>query len=117
MEKNTIETALMDPEEREQVEFMLNVIPAEDRKGITEDDVIFVLDMMDEYLEEVGLLEYDEKTEEVIYLDGEVDETEQLEYVLNECLNDERSLTSAQIQIIMDAEQQWGIHVGYYDEE
>lgn len=117
MENNTFETALMDPEEREQVEFMLSVIPEQDRKNISADDVLFVLDMMDDYLLEEGLLEYNEETEEAVYLDGEVDETEQLNYVLNQAQQDERSLTASQIQIIMDAEQQWGLKQGYYEVE
>lgn len=117
MENNTIETALMDPEEREQVEYMLSVIPEQDRKNISADDVLFVLDMMDDYLLEEGLLEYNEETEEAVYLDGEVDETEQLNYVLNQAQQDERTLTASQIQIIMDAEQQWGLKQGYYEVE
>lgn len=115
MENGTIETALMDPEEREQVEFMLSVIPEEDRKHISADDILFVLDAMDDYLLQEGMLEYNEETEEAVYLDGEVDETEQLEFVLDQARQDERTLTSSQIQIIFDAEQQWGLKQGYYE--
>lgn len=112
-----MEEYLVSPEEKEQVQWMLNLIPAEDRKGISEDDVLFVLDAMDDYLEEMGLVEYDEKTEEIQYLEGEVDETEQLQYVLDRCVEEGIALTGVQVQLIMDAEQQWGIEQGYYEEE
>ena len=74
MDNLTPEMALMDPEERAEVEFIWNLIPAEDRGNMTPDDVLFVLDKMDDYLEEKGLVEYDELTGEATYADGEIDE-------------------------------------------
>jgi len=113
---NSPETALMDPEEKEMVQYILNLIPEEDRLGIDEAAVLFVLDTMDDFLEEKGLLEYDEKTDEAIYLDGDVDETEQLEYVLQQAKNQHLTLTSLQIQLIMDGEKEYGIEQGYYED-
>ena len=107
----------MSAEEREQVEFMWNLIPEEDRQGIDQSDVLFVLDAMDDYLEEIGLLEVDERTGEVTYLDGDIDETEQLDYVRNAVKAEKRHITDVQIQLIMDAEMQWGIEQGYYEED
>ena len=112
-----MELALMEPEERELVEFVLNAIPAEDRKGLTPDDALFVLDLMDDYLEEQGLVREDPKTGEMEYLEGEVDETEQLNYVLKAAKEDGRAITGVQIQLIQDAELQFGISRGYYSEE
>ena len=117
MENNTIEMALLEPEERELVEYIYNAIPAEDRGTLTADDILFVLDAMDDYLEEKGLLRIDEATEEMEYLDGEVDETEQLNYVLEAAKEDKRAISSVQIQLIQDAELQYGIEKGYYEEE
>lgn len=128
MENNTIEMALLEPEERELVEYIYNAIPAEDRSSgstpenpcghtLTADDILFVLDAMDDYLEEKGLLRIDEATEEMEYLDGEVDETEQLNYVLAAAKEDQRAISSVQIQLIQDAELQYGIEKGYYEEE
>jgi len=113
---NTPETALMDPEERELVQYILHLIPQEDRQGLTEADVLFVLDAMDDFLEEKGLLQYDEKTDEAIYLDGDVDETEQLEFVLQEAKKQHLTLSSLQIQLIMDGEKEYGIEHGYYED-
>lgn len=111
-----METSIMDPEEQEMVNYILNLIPEEDKQGIGQDEVLFVLDAMDDFLEEKGLLEYDEKTDEVIYLDGDVDETEQLQYVLDEAKKQHIVLTSVQIQLIMDGEKEYGIEQGYYED-
>lgn len=112
----TPETALMEPEEKEMVQYILNLIPPQDRQGINESDVLFVLDTMDDFLEDKGLLEYDEQTDEAIYLDGDVDETEQLQYVLTQAQHQHLSLTSVQIQLIMDGEKEYGIEQGYYED-
>ncbi|MBR1878481.1 MAG: hypothetical protein IJ814_05685 [Paludibacteraceae bacterium] len=117
MEKNTIELSLMEAEERELVEFILNAIPAEDKATLTADDVLLVLDLMDDYLEEQGLLREDPASGEMEYLDGEVDETEQLNYVLAGCREEGRSITGVQVQLIQDAELQYGIEQGYYEED
>lgn len=117
MENNTIEMSLLDPEEREQIDYIWNLIPAEDRRGMNQSDVLLVLDAMDDYLEEKGLLEYDEQTGEAEYLDGEVDETEQLEYVQQAAKAQGSHITGVQIQLVMDGELQYGIEQGYYEDE
>ena len=117
MENNSIELALMEPEERELVEYILKAIPAEDKGELSADDVLLVLDLMDDYLEEKGLLKEDPETGEMEYLEGDVDETEQLNYVLEAIHADGRAITGIQIQLIQDAELQFGIEKGYYSEE
>lgn len=117
MENNTIEMALLEPEERELVSFIYKAIPAEDRGELTPDDILLVLDLMDDFLEEQGLLRVDPETEEMEYLDGDVDETEQLNYVLAAVKEEGRPISSVQIQLIQDAELQYGIEHGYYEED
>ena len=109
--------ALLEPEERELVEFIFRSIPAEDRGALTPDDILLVLDLMDDYLEEKGLLREDPKTGEMEYMDGEVDETEQLNYVLDAVRAEGRAISGVQIQLIQDAELQSGIAKGYYSED
>lgn len=108
--------ALMEPEERELVEYIFSAIPAEDRGNLTPDDILLVLDLMDDYLEDQGLLKEDPATGEMEYLDGEVDETEQLNYVLKAMKEEGRSISGVQVQLIQDAELQFGIEKGYYEE-
>lgn len=121
----SIEMALMEPEEREMVEYIIRMINDENGENdgndgndgkLTADDVLFVLDLMDDYLEEKGLLREDPKTGEMEYLDGDVDETEQLDYILKAVREEGRSISSVQVQLIQDAELQYGIEKGYYEE-
>lgn len=109
--------ALLEPEERELVAFIYDSIPAEDRGELTPDEILLVLDLMDDYLEEQGLVRVDPETEEMEYLEGEVDETEQLNYVLDAMKAEHRAITGVQVQLIQDAELQYGIQHGYYSEE
>ena len=109
----SIEMALMEPEEREMVEYIMKMINDENgdaslnggnEEKLTADDVLFVLDMMDDYLEEKGLLREDPKTGEMEYLEGDVDETEQLDYILRAVREEGRSISSVQVQLIQDAQ-------------
>lgn len=115
MENDTIELALMEPEEREMVEYIMKMIHDEG-ENLLADDVLLVLDLMDDYLEEKGLLREDPKTGEMEYLDGDVDETEQLDYILKAVREEGRAITSVQVQLIQDAELQFGIQKGFYSE-
>ena len=117
MENNTLELSLLDAEERQLLEYIYNAIPAQDKGHLTADDILLVLDLMDDYLEEQGLLREDPKTGEMEYLDGEVDETEQLNYVLRALKEESRDISGVQVQLIVDAELQYGIEQGYYEEE
>ena len=117
MENNSIEMALLEPEERELVAFIYEAIPAQDRGTLSSDDILWVLDRMDDYLEKKGLVSIDQETGEAEYLDGEVDETEQLDFVLAAVREEERAISAVQIQLIQDAELQYGIKKGYYSEE
>ena len=118
----SIELALMEPEEREMVEYIMKMINDENGENdgndgkLTADDVLFVLDLMDDYLEEKGLLREDPKTGEMEYLEGDVDETEQLDYILKAVREERRKISSVQIQLIQEAELQYGIEKGYYEE-
>jgi hypothetical protein len=117
MANSNIELSLMDAEEKQQLEYIWNLIPAEDRKDMTQADVLMVLDLMDDYLVGQGLLQEEDNCDEVTYLEGEIDETEQLNYLLEQTAALGRALTSEQIQLIMDGELQYGIEQGYYEEE
>ena len=112
-----IELSLLDAEEKEELEYIWTLIPEEDKRGMSKSDVLLVLDLMDDFLNEKGLLEEDEQTGEVTYLEGEVDETEQLEYLLNAAAEEGTPLTRVQLQLILDAEMQYGLEKGWYEDE
>ena len=67
MENNTLELSLLDSDERQLVEYIYNAIPAQEKNNLTADDILLVLDLMDDYLEEKGLLREDPKTGENPY--------------------------------------------------
>ena len=110
-----VELSLLEAEEKQLLDYIWKLIPEQDRNGMTQSDVVLVLDLMDDFLMENGLLE--ESAEEVTYLEGEIDETAQLEYLLSKTKEQGVNLTSEQIQLIMDGELQYGIEQGYYEEE
>lgn len=112
---SNMELSLLEAEEKQLLEYIWNLIPEQDRQGMTQTDVLLVLDLMDDFLMEKGLVE--ESADEVNYLEGEIDETEQLEFLLAKTKESGLSLTSEQIQLIMDGELQFGIEQGYYEEE
>lgn len=118
MEKTTsFDEQLLSDDERRQVERMWEIIPEQDRKGIDKGDIVFVLDAIDDFMEALGLIQVDEASGEVIYEDGEIDETEQLEFIERAVKAAGLTLTGAQIQIILDAEYQYGVEEGYYEDE
>lgn len=112
---SNIELSLLEAEEKQLLDYIWNLIPEQDRNGLTQSDVLHVLDLMDDFLLENGLLE--ESSEEVVYHEGEIDETEQLAYLLAKAKEQGLCITSEQIQLIMDGELQYGIEQGYYEEE
>ncbi len=118
MENNSIELSLLDPEEREQIDYIWNLIPAEDRKGMNQKRCAFGIGRHGRLSgRKKGLLQYDEQTGEAEYMDGEVDETEQLDYVLKAAKAQGSTITGVQIQLVMDGELQYGIEQGYYEDE
>lgn len=110
-----VELSLLEAEEKQLLDYIWKLIPEQDRHGMTQSDVLLVLDLMDDFLMENGLLE--ESEEEVTYLEGEIDEAAQLEYLLAKTKEQGVNLTSEQIQLIMDGELQYGVEQGYYEEE
>jgi hypothetical protein len=110
-----VELSLLEAEEKQLLDYIWKLIPEQDRQGMTQSDVLLVLDLMDDFLMENGLLE--ESSDELTYLEGEIDETRQLEFLLTQTKEQGLAITSEQIQLIMDAELQYGIEQGYYEEE
>jgi len=122
MANSQIELSLLEDDEREQLDYIWNLLPEQDKENLSKEDILFVLDSTDDFLEEEGLLEVDEKTGEVTYLDGDIDETKQLDYILAAAKDGAKRglcspLTSAQVQMILDGEMQFGLAKGWYTEE
>lgn len=93
------------------IEFILNLIPEEDRNGMTEDDVQYVLDVIYDFYQSAGLIADDDATE------GVIDEEAELEFVRKAAKKDGINLTDEQIQLILDGEFQYGLEIGIYEED
>ena len=52
-----VELSLLEAEEKQQLDYIWKLIPEQDRHGMNQTDVLLVLDLMDDFLMENGLLE------------------------------------------------------------
>lgn len=93
------------------IAFIMNLIPEQDRAGMTEDDIQWVLDVIYDFYESEGLI--DESTAS----DGYVDETAELDYIRKAAKKDGVTLTDEQIQLILDGEYEYGLSIGIYEED
>jgi len=93
------------------IEFILGLIPEEDKKGMTEDDVQYVLDVIYDFYETEGLID------ENVASDGYVDETAELDFIRKAAKKDGINLTDEQIQLILDGEFEYGLSIGIYEED
>ncbi len=94
------------------VRFILDFIPEEDRKNLTEDDVLYVLDVIDEFYEAEGLLAEDETAAE-----ASIDEEKMYNFVLKAAKKDNMTLSTEAIQLILEGEYEYGVSIGIYEEE
>ncbi len=93
------------------IEYILNLIPEQDREGITEDDVQYVLDVIFDYYESEGLMD------ENVAKDSYVDEDAELNYIMKAAKEDGVKLTYEQLQLILDGEFEYGKTIGIYADD
>jgi hypothetical protein len=98
-------------DEDEAVKFILNYIPAEDKKQITDEKIEYVLDVVYEFYDENGLIDED-STE-----DASIDEEEMFKFILKCAQKDKMELSEGEIQLILDGEYEYGKSLGIYTEE
>ncbi len=94
------------------VKFIWDFIPEKDKQSMTEDDIVYILDVIDEYYESEGLLSEDETTAE-----ASIDEEKMYNFVLKAVQKDHINLSVEQIQLILEGEYEYGVSVGIYEEE
>ena len=98
-------------DEDDAIRFILDFIPEEDKKDLTEDDVQYVLDVIYDYYEKEGLIEED--TAEA----ASIDEEAMFKYVHDAIKKDKMHITDEQIQLILEGEFEYGVSIGIYEEE
>ena len=99
-------------DEQEAIRFILEHIPEQDHLNLTEDTVGDVLDFVDDFYERNDL--YNEQTETAA--DGEVDEDDLLQFVLDKVEEEKLPLTYEQVQLVLTYEYEYGCSIGVYEE-
>lgn len=108
--KEEIEDLVFD--EDEAIKFIWDFIPEEDREGIDEDTIQYVLDVIDDYYVSEGLMSDDETASQ-----AEVDEEKMYEFVKKTAKKDDIKLRDEQIQLILEGEFEYGVSIGIYEAE
>ena len=99
-------------DEQEAIRYILEHIPEQDKQNLTEDTVGDVLDFVDDFYEQSDL--YNEETETA--LEGEVDESDLLQFVLDKVEEEHLQLSDEQVQLILTFEFEYGCSIGVYEE-
>lgn len=98
-------------DEDDAVKFILNYIPAEERAGINDEKIEYVLDVVYDYYEENGLIDEDSADE------ASIDEEEMFNYIMKYSKKDKMELTETDVQLILEGEYEYGKSLGIYTNE
>jgi hypothetical protein len=98
-------------DEDDAVKFILNFIPEDAKKTITDDKIEYVLDVVYDFYDENGLIDED-STEE-----ASINEEEMFKFILKCAKKDKIVLSEDDIQLIIDGEYEYGKSLGIYREE
>lgn len=103
-----------DADEQECVEFILKNLPTEYREKISDDDVYFVLDLIDYYYAfETDLVDQESDT----MGEASIDEDEMLKFIMKSIEKDnEVNLTENEVVEILNGEYNFGVKKGIYIE-
>ncbi len=106
------ENNLIEFDDSEAIRFILNILPAELRPRVSEDDVQYILDLICDYYEENNLIDDENVSEASIAEDDMLNSiwgTTKKEKIVN--------LDEDQVAAILDAEFEYGKSIGIYFEE
>ncbi len=108
------EKDLIEFDDTEAIKFILEHLTEEERARITEDDIQYVLDLINDYYDEQNF--YDDK-EEVVE-EAEVPEDDMLQYIMAAVKQDKDfNLSEEDVAAILDGEFGYGLEIGIYAEE
>lgn len=105
----TEEDDLLVYDEDEAVKFILNHLPAEEKENIPDIKVEYVLDVIYEFYDEKGLIQEDTAEE------ASIDEEEMFKFIKKCAKKDKMDITEKEIQVIIEAEFEYGKSIGIYD--
>lgn len=96
-------------DEDEAVKFILNHLSKEEKTAIDDIKIEYVLDVIYDYYDENGLIEED-TTEE-----ASIDEEDMLKYLIKCSKKDKIEISEEEIQLILEAEYEYGKSIGIYN--
>lgn len=96
-------------DEDDAVKYIMEQLPAEAKGKIVDTQVEYVLDVIYDYYDENGLIDED-TTEE-----ANIDEEAMMNYILKCVKKDKMDLDEDAIQLILDAEYEYGKSLGIYN--
>ena len=105
----TEEDDLLVYDEDEAVKFILKHLPTAQKNSIQDEKVEYVLDVIYDFYDEKGLI--DEDTAE----EANIDEEEMFKFLKKCVKKDKMEITDEEIQMILEAEYQYGKSIGIYN--
>ena len=105
---STHEEDLLVYDDTEAVKFILKSLEPEYKASITDIKIEYVLDVIYEYYDEMGLI--DEDTAE----EASIDEEEMFEYIQKCVKEDKMEISEDEIMRILEGEYQYGKSIGVY---
>lgn len=106
---NTQDEDLLVYDEDEAVKFIMNHLAGQAKTGIDDMKVEYVLDVIYEYYDENGLI--DEDTAE----EASIDEEDMMKFVMKCIAKDKMDLTEEDVEMILEAEYEYGKSIGIYN--
>ena len=100
-------------EEKALIAYILNNLSEENKSGVTEEIVIFVLDAMLDYYAESGVL--DDANDETADEEVEINEFEMVTFIAEKLAQEEIILSQSQLEEILDLEFEYNQQDGVYE--
>lgn len=96
-------------DEDDAVKFILEYLDSDGEGGIDETKIEYVLDVIYDYYDEKGLVEEDTAEE------ASIDEEDMFNFLMKSVKKDKIEITGDEIQLILDAEYEYGKSIGVYN--
>ncbi|MCQ2349887.1 MAG: hypothetical protein MJZ98_05335 [Paludibacteraceae bacterium] len=108
------EKDIIEFDDTEAIKFIMNQLTDEERTRITEDDVQYVLDLINDYYDDQNF--YEDESE--VVEEAEVAEDDMLQYIMAAIKSDKDfNLSEEDVASILDGEFGYGLEIGIYAEE
>ncbi|MDO4191552.1 MAG: hypothetical protein Q4D14_07750 [Bacteroidales bacterium] len=108
------ENDIIEFDDTEAIKFIMNQLTEEERGRITDDDIQYVLDLINDYYDEQNF--YEDESE--IVEEAEVAEDDMLQYIMSAVKKDpDFNLSEEDVALILDGEFGYGQSIGIYASE